>query len=980
MLKNKFFLKIICRILLVAFFWTSMMPSSYAQAVFNLPEPGARVNLTDAYQPAVVRGITLHPENPLEFNFLVDQGQKTFEDQELRQEALRLIKYFLAGLTVPEKELWVNLSPYEKDRIVSDSFGKTEMGRDLLAQDYMLKQLTGSVMIPEQALGRKFWDRVYKEAREKFGTGDVPLDAFNKIWVVPQKAVMYEKGNTVVIVESRLRVMLDADYIAMSNNPFPADPTEGAGRMPSELSTRIMREILVPAIEKEVNEGKTFAGLRQIYNSVILATWYKKNLRESLLGQVYANQGKVRGVEQADETINRKIYAQYVEAFRKGVYNLIREEYDPVIEQTVPRKYFTGGANLDASEVITEQEALDVSQQKTLEEQKLVNVGVQLQDIGPEAVTTDSDNAMAYDRALAVRRAFDYVDTGILENYLDVFLVRKTVRMTFVRDLFLDADRRGVTMASDEEFERAFREKMRSFPDMRWSSALLFDKAKKNFPRLGITQDVRQYFTAFMVMSFILQDIEEAYQLFRAIEKDPRFMRAAASPRTTEGRYEVLVKAAIIAKAGFSSEEGIFVSDNAMLSETDQRDFLRTIGLLKKAAEEFFIVRSRKLHRPKMLSLVYEQAGIQRHTTDEEREAARAIIRGFVEEFNSQNKNPMKEVEVLSGETGSGAADDMDMGSVHYGIRYRFDVFGFGLKSLAAQFAAYLDRRKAEALILREGDVLVDAAKMSEVVLLNRKVNIAVFPEIFRKKVAEKENVITNIMVVMGAGQGIETSRYRYQPGREDQIQRVIKQADNLWKYRKDHQAFDLWLFHQRSDGLQRIQMLIVVPTSLASREPWRVIDAVKKRLEEAREKARQELEGVILGLFKTPGERLELLRVFYNDNNERTHRLLASRIDLIRNAYPEDRTPPVWHMVKSALKDLVEKDKQGNKGDKGDKAELGGIDLDPALMDMQIRRDGDGVPLPLQMQPVRDMRIEGFMPVITTVTVVSDVRTVLGF
>jgi hypothetical protein len=46
----------------------------------------------------------------------------------------KLIKYFLASLTIPEKDLWVNLSPYEKDRIIPQSFGLTEMGRDLLSR------------------------------------------------------------------------------------------------------------------------------------------------------------------------------------------------------------------------------------------------------------------------------------------------------------------------------------------------------------------------------------------------------------------------------------------------------------------------------------------------------------------------------------------------------------------------------------------------------------------------------------------------------------------------------------------------------------------------------------------------------------------------------------------------------------------------------------------------------------------------------
>jgi len=44
----------------------------------------------------------------------------------------------LASLAVPDDNQWVNLSPYERDRIIKFDFGKTEMGRDLLAQDYTL--------------------------------------------------------------------------------------------------------------------------------------------------------------------------------------------------------------------------------------------------------------------------------------------------------------------------------------------------------------------------------------------------------------------------------------------------------------------------------------------------------------------------------------------------------------------------------------------------------------------------------------------------------------------------------------------------------------------------------------------------------------------------------------------------------------------------------------------------------------------------
>ncbi|MCR4336561.1 MAG: hypothetical protein NUV91_01985, partial [Candidatus Omnitrophica bacterium] len=69
----------------------------------------------------------------------------------------------------------------------------------------------------------------------------------------------------------------------------------------------------------------------------------KKALKESILAKVYADQNKTKGIELDDKQIKEKIYQQYVEAFRKGVYNYIKEEIDPATNQLIPRKYFSGG-------------------------------------------------------------------------------------------------------------------------------------------------------------------------------------------------------------------------------------------------------------------------------------------------------------------------------------------------------------------------------------------------------------------------------------------------------------------------------------------------------------------------------------------------------------------------------------------------------------------------------------------------------------
>src|SRR3989344_1644379 len=181
-------------VLIIAFLLTSVGPIPKAHAApLSLPEPGTMVNLSPAFEPVLIKGIKVHPENPFAFDFIVDTGHsglsvgagspgpnKGEATSPLQQESQKLIKYFLASLTIPEKDLWVNLSPYEKDRMIADNLGNTQMGQDLLAQDYLLKQITASLIYPEDEFGKKFWKRVYEEAQRKYGTTNIPVNTFNK--------------------------------------------------------------------------------------------------------------------------------------------------------------------------------------------------------------------------------------------------------------------------------------------------------------------------------------------------------------------------------------------------------------------------------------------------------------------------------------------------------------------------------------------------------------------------------------------------------------------------------------------------------------------------------------------------------------------------------------------------------------------------------------------------------------------------------
>jgi len=356
---------------LLFFLVNTLGPVPLAQAQdFHLPAPGVMVHLSLPLNPPILKGIKIHPDNPFRFDFILDQGDSSVSPasstnerspegqagtqyQQLKQEASKLIKYFLASLTIPEEDLWVNLSPYEKDRIIPQSFGLTEMGRDLLAEDYMLKQITASLIYPEDEIGKKFWQRIYEEAAKKFGTTNISVNTFNKVWIVPEKAIVYEnaKAATAYVVESKLKVMLEEDYLSLEKHEGIQSkklPTKDT----NQLGSQIIREIVIPELTKEVNENKNFIQLRQVYNSLILAVWYKKKIKDSILSQVYENKNKVAGVNVDDPQEKEKIYQRYLKAFKKGVFNYIKEETFsipgmPGNEQGAsPRKYFSGGMGL----------------------------------------------------------------------------------------------------------------------------------------------------------------------------------------------------------------------------------------------------------------------------------------------------------------------------------------------------------------------------------------------------------------------------------------------------------------------------------------------------------------------------------------------------------------------------------------------------------------------------------------------------------
>ncbi|MDP8267068.1 MAG: ROK family protein [Candidatus Aceula meridiana] len=413
------FRRAISILIIFAFLLSSALPS-YAQSALNLPVPGTMLAPSPAFVPVLFKGMALDLQNPLHFDFIVDSGNTKFTPDQIKEESNRLVKYFLAAMTVPQRDLWVNLSPYEKDRIVPDALGKTELGQDMLAQDYILKQLTASLIYPENEFGKAFWDKIYKKAYEQFGTTSIPVNTFNKVWIVPQEATVFEHGNAVYIVKSRLKVLMEEDYVALQkarSSSLIADSKISEPESKSqEFASAIVREIILPEIEREVNEGAHFALMRQVYHSLILAQWYKETIKESLLSKVYIDQRKIKGLDLNDPTLKDQIYARYVESFKKGVFDLIKVEQDQSIGRMVPRKYFSGGQEFGGIPIKRTEDPNEVTFSSTGDKGKL-SVRIEPQRRSTKAGISSKKNSSSAVRKMTFNDILSNLRSELLFSY-----------------------------------------------------------------------------------------------------------------------------------------------------------------------------------------------------------------------------------------------------------------------------------------------------------------------------------------------------------------------------------------------------------------------------------------------------------------------------------------------------------------------------------------------------------------------------------
>lgn len=329
------------------YLYNCLVGSSCLENIIYLkPELSKRI-----YQPAVLRGIEFSLQTPNQFIFSFDTMQSS---KMPAQDIERLIKYFFEFLTIPEDKLWVNLSPYESNRIIPDGLEKLNIGKDMLLEDYLLKKTTSHLISSNLKEVKKFWQEIEKNAYSILGTDKLLIDSLSKIWIVPDTADICEyksKDKVVAFVkDAKLKVMIEQDYLASRGQRIAYRKEEQKPPLSAKRYTlnakikEIFKRELLPIIEREINFGVRFAPLRQLYYSLILATYCKEKLALEPSYRQYIDKELIANLAlPLDNKIKTKVYKAYLNDFYSSNNKVYLSQYDYQNKKAKIRKISSGG-------------------------------------------------------------------------------------------------------------------------------------------------------------------------------------------------------------------------------------------------------------------------------------------------------------------------------------------------------------------------------------------------------------------------------------------------------------------------------------------------------------------------------------------------------------------------------------------------------------------------------------------------------------
>jgi len=298
--------------------------------------------VSDTFRPPHLR-FFLYDQKSDNLKVMLDRGDiKDLKGIRLDEITQELLNYFLVGVSLPNQSFWVNLRPDSPDNIIDRELARTDVGKIMLETDLQLKKDTALLTSPNTNEGKEYWRRIYKKAEALYGYEEVTIPTLARPWIVPNEVIVREVGGSAYIYKATLKVMLEQDHLKDSS---VYNFKDSRAKLLNDYAAQQMRELILPKLTKEINLSKRYAGLRQVYYSIIFSRWFKSRFSGKSGKYVsLINTSNLSNLSSKTSWSKTDYFNAYKKSFIQGEYNVKEVVRTPTGQ--VIRTYFSGGNDL----------------------------------------------------------------------------------------------------------------------------------------------------------------------------------------------------------------------------------------------------------------------------------------------------------------------------------------------------------------------------------------------------------------------------------------------------------------------------------------------------------------------------------------------------------------------------------------------------------------------------------------------------------
>ncbi|MFF9841249.1 LAETG motif-containing sortase-dependent surface protein [Streptomyces sp. NPDC013740] len=231
------------------------------------------------------------------------------------QEKAQLISdSFFTWMALTPEKFWVNLNPDEPDRVMDKQFGRTDAGRVLLQADLEMKHDYARLMDPREGLGKQLQDAM-REA-------GLPCGTVTRNWIVPKTAVVRVDENGIYILDAPLKVNSEASEV---HTPDPNGNDCTLTPAQRKVSEGLVNRIIIPEVERRVNNAPNYADLRRVYTARVAAEYVRQQDQAAatdfrpVINSNDVRKWPLRGANRS--WTPKQTFDDYVKSFTKGDYS-----------------------------------------------------------------------------------------------------------------------------------------------------------------------------------------------------------------------------------------------------------------------------------------------------------------------------------------------------------------------------------------------------------------------------------------------------------------------------------------------------------------------------------------------------------------------------------------------------------------------------------------------------------------------------------